>query len=160
MFRRLTLTAAGIGVAGLLLTGCFPTGAPAPEKTPPASTQEAEMTDPAPVSDAVKAALPEALQVEVQPNQDGLTSGWVIDVEVPLGYVVTGDSLTAVLVSAWKASEPKPAFVKFNPWSTYEGKEGAIEAQRAADELGIDWSPSLSVGVNAPDNEIEKLAGE
>ncbi|PRB57547.1 MULTISPECIES: hypothetical protein [unclassified Microbacterium] len=160
MSRRLTLTAAGIGVAGLLLTGCFPTGAPAPEKTPPASTQEAEMTDPAPVVESVKSALPEALQVEVEPIRDGLTGGWLIHAEVPLGYVVTGDALQSVLVAAWNASEPKPAFVAFNPWSTFEGKEGAIEAQRAADELGIDWSPSFSVGVNVPDYEIEKLAGE
>lgn len=160
MVRRLTLAAAGIGVAAMLLTGCFPLGAPAPEETPPPSTQEAEMSDAAPVVDAVNVALPEALQIEVEPNKDGLTTGWMIDVEVPLGYVVTGESLSAVLVSAWNASEPKPAFVKFNPWSTYEGKQGAIEAQRAADELGIDWSPSFSVGVNVPDYEIEKLADE
>ncbi|WP_157372699.1 hypothetical protein [Agromyces sp. Root81] len=35
-----------------------------------------------------------------------------------------------------------------------------LEAQDAAEQLGIDWSPSLSVGVNVPDYVIERLAAE
>lgn len=163
MVRRVAPAIAGVSLAGILLTGCFPTGTPAPEQTPPASAEQTDQTadsaDAALVIEAVQAALPESLQVEAAWTPDGLTNGWLIDVEVPLGYIVTGDTLRAVLVAAWEASsDTKPAFVAFNPWSTYEGKEGAIEAQRAADELGIDWSPSYTVGVNVPDYEIEKLA--
>ncbi|GAA3218742.1 hypothetical protein GCM10010488_18080 [Oerskovia jenensis] len=163
MMRRVALGAAGVSLAGLLLTGCSPAGTSTPGTPLPAAAEQAdpsaEPADPAPVIEAVEAALPESLQVEVESIPDGLTRGWLIRAEVPLGYVVTSETLRTVLVAAWEASpDAKPAFVAFNPWSTYEGKEGAIEAQRAADELGIDWSPSFTVGVHVPDYEIEKLA--
>ncbi|OLZ43887.1 hypothetical protein [Amycolatopsis keratiniphila] len=151
MIRRLAVLSA----AAMLLSGC---ALFVPEKRQaPAPT--AAMTTVGPVADAVRTARPEFLQVEVGENRDGLTTGVVVDAEVPFGYVVTGEVLRTVLVSVWKASDPKPAFVKFNPWSTYEGRKGAIKAQRAAEELGIDWSPSLAVGVHVPDYEIKKLAG-
>ncbi|WP_245192195.1 hypothetical protein [Amycolatopsis azurea] len=143
----------------MLPTGCglVPTGDRGKSSTPAA--QKSEMTSAGPVVDAVKAALPEFLQVEIGTNQDGLTTEVMVDAEVPFGYVVTGEKLKALLVSVWNSSDPKPAFVKFNPWSTYAGQRGAIKAQRAAKELGIDWSPSFEVGVNVPDYEIKELAG-
>lgn len=138
----------------MLLSGCalfVPEKRAAPAPTP-------SMTTAGPVADAVRAARPEFRQVEVGGKQDGLTTGVTVSAEVPFGYVVSGEVLRTVLVSVWNASEPKPAFVTFDPWSTYEGKTGAIKAQRAAEELGIDWSPSFAVGVNVPGYEIKRLA--
>jgi len=160
MIRRLVTMSATTAAMAMLLTGCglFLPGDEGKDSAP--ATQKTEMASAGTVVGAVKAALPELLQVEVGANQDGLTTGVMVDAEVPLGYVVTGEKLKALLVSVWNSSDPKPAFVKFNPWSTYAGQRGAIKAQRAAQELGVDWSPSFEVGVNVPDYEIKKLAGD
>lgn len=161
MIRRIATAAAAAATVTMLLSGCIPavpTGGTG--QSPEPSTQETEMVDVAPVAEAVKAALPEFENIEVTVNLDGLTRGLMVDAEVPVGYVVTSDVLKSLLVAVWDSADPKPAFVKFNPWSTYEGQRGAIKAQRAAEELGIDWSPSFEVGVDVPDYEIKKLAGE
>ncbi|EMD26052.1 hypothetical protein [Amycolatopsis azurea] len=125
MSLRFAMVFATMAAMAMLLGGC---SLFLPSKDPAPAAQKTEMASAGPVVDAVKGAPPEFLQVEVGANQDGLTTGVVVDAEVPLGYVVTGEKLKTLLVAVWNSSDRKPAFVKFNPWSTYEGKTGAIKA--------------------------------
>lgn len=94
--------------------------------------------------------------VSASPAQDGLTTGWSVEIDRTSADALTADELRGILQAVWANAADEPTFIRLTIL-TADGTQ-MVDAGAAAGELGIDYVTMREVYVFQK-NALESLLG-
>lgn len=97
--------------------------------------------------------------VDAEIVQSGLSSGWLVNVEVDGTAPLTASELEAILRAIRDASDFDAVDVSVIAFARQDGSRVAVDIRAAATELGLDWG-TFGAGIVLVRHDLDALLGE
>jgi hypothetical protein len=97
--------------------------------------------------------------VDAEIKQSGLSSGWLVNVEVEGTTPLSASELEAILRAIREASDFDAVDVSVIAFVRQDGSRVAVDIRAAATELGLDWG-KFGAGIVVVRHDLDALLGE
>lgn len=157
---RASLAIVCAATIAVTISGCVggprdsePTAGPSTGSESPASESAAAVVA------AVRALGGRITAVDAEIVQSGLSSGWLVNVEVDNTTPLSASELEAILRAIRGSSDFDAVDVSVIASVSQDGSRVAVDIRAAATELGLDWG-KFGAGIVIVRHELDALLGE